>query len=39
VTEYDSQFASGGPMTERITPRKEPDGVWRVSGYFLVPVK
>jgi|KBSMisStaDraftv2_1062788.scaffolds.fasta_scaffold69853_5 hypothetical protein len=39
VIEYDSQFASGGPMTERITPRKEPDGVWRVSGYFLVPVK
>ncbi|HEY4231388.1 MAG TPA: DUF4019 domain-containing protein [Thermoanaerobaculia bacterium] len=39
VIEYDSQFASGSPMTERITPKKDPDGVWRVSGYFLVPVK
>ncbi|HEY2796361.1 MAG TPA: DUF4019 domain-containing protein [Thermoanaerobaculia bacterium] len=39
VIEYDSQFSSGSPMTERITPMKDPDGVWRVSGYFLVPVK
>jgi hypothetical protein len=39
VIEYDSQFASGGPMIERITPMKDPDGVWRVSGYFVVPAK
>jgi hypothetical protein len=39
VIEYDSKFASGDPMTERITPKRDPDGVWRVSGYFLVPTK
>jgi hypothetical protein len=39
VIEYDSKFATGDPMTERITPKKDPDGVWRVSGYFLVPAK
>jgi hypothetical protein len=39
VIEYDSQFASGGPMTERITPMKDPDGAWRASGYFVVPTK
>jgi hypothetical protein len=39
VIEYDSKFSNGDPMTERITPKKDPDGVWRVSGYFLVPAK
>lgn len=39
VIEYDSQFATGGAMTERITPMKDPDGVWRVSGYFVEPAK
>ena len=39
VIEYDSNFTTGGPMTERITPMKDPDGVWRVSGYFILPAK
>jgi hypothetical protein len=38
VIEYDSRFAAGDPMIERITPMKDPDGSWRVSGYFVVPV-
>lgn len=39
VIEYESQFENGDPMIERITPMKDPDGAWRVSGYFLVPAK
>jgi hypothetical protein len=39
VIEYESKFASGGDMIERITPTRDSDGVWRVSGYFVVPAK
>lgn len=39
VIEYDSQFANGAAMIERITPAKDPDGTWRVSGYFILPAK
>jgi hypothetical protein len=39
VIEYDARFAGGGAMTERITPMKDPDGAWRVSGYFILPAK
>jgi hypothetical protein len=37
VIEFDSGFAGGNAMIERITPMKDPDGVWRVSGYYVVP--
>jgi len=39
VIEFDTKFASGDPMIERITPMKDPDGTWRVAGYFLLPAK
>ena len=39
VMEFDTTFENSGAMTERITPMKDPDGTWRVSGYFLVPTK
>jgi Protein of unknown function (DUF4019) len=39
VIEFESKFANGGDMIERITPMKDPDGTWRVSGYFVVPAK
>lgn len=37
VIEYQSKFANGDDMIERITPVKDSDGTWRVSGYFVVP--
>jgi hypothetical protein len=39
VMEFDTTFANSGAMTERITPMNDPDGTWRVSGYFLLPTK
>jgi hypothetical protein len=39
VIEYDSRFTNGSAMIERITPMKDPDGTWRVSGYFILPAK
>lgn len=39
VIEYESKFANSGDMIERITPMKDADGTWRVSGYFVVPAK
>ena len=39
VIEYESRFANGAEMIERITPMKDPDGTWRVSGYFILPAK
>jgi hypothetical protein len=34
VIQYDTLFAQRGAV-ETITPMKEPDGRWRVSGYFI----
>ncbi|MEP6995752.1 MAG: DUF4019 domain-containing protein [Acidobacteriota bacterium] len=39
VIEYDTAFSAGGAMIERVTPMKDPDGSWRVSGYFVLPAK
>lgn len=36
---YDATFADGGAAVETITPMKDPDGAWRVSGYFIRPAK
>jgi hypothetical protein len=37
VVQYDSTFSTAGAVTEIITPTKDKDGKWRVSGYFLKP--
>jgi uncharacterized protein DUF4019 len=37
--QYDTTFLGGGESTETITPMKDADGVWRVSGYFIRPAK
>lgn len=39
VIEFDASFPGGPAMIERITPMKDPDGAWRVSGYYVVPAK
>ena len=35
VLEFDSEFANGMALTERVTPVREADGSFRVSGYYL----
>ena len=35
VIQYDSSFESKKEATETITPMLDPDGIWRVSGYFI----
>ncbi|MFY9552886.1 MAG: DUF4019 domain-containing protein [Thermoanaerobaculia bacterium] len=35
VIEYDTDFENRKGATERVTPMKDPDGVWRVSGYYI----
>jgi hypothetical protein len=35
VIQYDASFAKKASAVETITPMKDPDGVWRVSGYYL----
>ena len=37
VIQYESGFSghSGGKMTETVTPMKEKDGSWKVSGYYI----
>ncbi|MFI5007047.1 MAG: DUF4019 domain-containing protein [Solirubrobacterales bacterium] len=35
VIQYDSSFESKKQATETITPMLDPDGTWRVSGYFI----
>lgn len=35
VIQYKSDFANKKGAVETITPMKDPDGVWRVSGYFI----
>jgi opacity protein-like surface antigen len=36
VIQYDTDFKKNG-ATETVTPMKDKDGVWRVSGYFIKP--
>ena len=35
VIQYDSDFEKRSGATETITPMKDKDGVWRVSGYYI----
>ena len=35
VIQYDSQFENKANAVETVTPMREPDGSWRVSGYFI----
>ena len=35
VVQYQTRFANRDTVTETVTPMREGDGVWRVSGYFL----
>jgi len=35
VIQFDADFEGGGPRVETITPMLDPDGTWRVSGYFV----
>ncbi len=35
VIQYDSVFEHKSSAVETVTPMVDPDGVWRVSGYFI----
>jgi Protein of unknown function (DUF4019) len=35
VIQYDSVFEKKASAVETVTPMLDPDGVWRVSGYFI----
>ena len=35
VIQYDTTFANRAGLVETITPMRDKDGTWRVSGYFI----
>ncbi len=35
VIEYETEFEKKRNAVETVTPMKDPDGQWRVSGYFI----
>jgi hypothetical protein len=35
VIQYDTSFANRPNSTETVTPSKEKDGTWKVSGYYI----
>jgi hypothetical protein len=35
VVEYETSFENKKTANETVTPMKDPDGTWRVSGYFI----
>jgi hypothetical protein len=35
VIQYSSQFANKASAVETVTPMREKDGTWRVSGYYI----
>jgi hypothetical protein len=35
VIQYDSVFENKKGAVETVTPMLDPDGTWRVSGYFI----
>src|SRR5262245_4476086 len=35
VIQYDTVFANKSAADETVTPMADPDGAWRVSGYFI----
>lgn len=39
VIQYAVTFSKTGAAVETVTPMKEPDGSWRVSGYYVRPAK
>ena len=39
VIQFRTRFANSPTLIETITPMQEPNGQWRVSGYFVKPIK
>ena len=37
VIQYETKAAGGMTVTETVTPMRDPDGKWRVSGYYIRP--
>jgi hypothetical protein len=35
VIQFETSFANKKSAIETVTPMKDPDGKWRVSGYFI----
>jgi hypothetical protein len=35
VIQYDTVFENKSSAVETVTPMADPDGAWRVSGYFI----
>jgi len=35
IVQFSSSFEHKGEATETVTPMRDPDGQWRVSGYFI----
>lgn len=35
VIQFDTKFENKAAAVETITPQKDPEGNWRVSGYFI----
>ena len=35
VVQYETTFENGASVTETVTPMKDPDGSWRVAGYYI----
>lgn len=35
VIQYETSFANKASAVETITPMRDPDGTWRVSGYYI----
>ena len=35
VIQFDTSFEKKATAIETVTPMKDPDGTWRVSGYFI----
>lgn len=35
VIQFDTQFANKASAIETVTPMRDKDGVWRVSGYYI----
>ena len=35
VVQYDTVFENKASAVETVTPMADPDGVWRVAGYFI----
>jgi hypothetical protein len=35
VFQFDTQFEHKRAAVETVTPMRDPDGSWRVSGYFI----